>query len=172
LVDLLEAHAMSLESLTPAQQAHTTEVVVELPRFAVFGASPLAAGSATPASKDALSAHNVDQPRTVKELIVVPFSNAARAPQNHRSEESRPSGLDARWMGLAGALALVGLLLVGASLAAMRASTAQRGQVIDESGAPYGDAPPPVASSPRKSKAAPERERLLKPVRKTSNLPA
>lgn len=109
LLDLLAANPGDNE-------IHVEASRVELPRFAVFGPGARAEGD----TADTTSA--LEKPVAVKKFsdsFLVPLSNAAKAPSRHE-EAAAPGGMDARWWGVALSLGILGLLLVGFSLASLR----------------------------------------------------
>jgi hypothetical protein len=93
----------------------------QLPRFSLFGSSALT--RAPHASADdgaaAAAAAAADREHRKVDVILVPLSAAAKGPARHEGAPN-PTGFDARWWGVALSLGALGLLMVGASLAALK----------------------------------------------------
>lgn len=119
LLDLI-ASQPSLGTITIQSDTSTQgSTHQEMPRFAVFGSSAVTPAEHAAAGSAKVASAVPEQSARVSDMIVAPLSGAAKAPTPHTANDA-PSGMDARWWGVALSLGAVGLLLVGVSIATMK----------------------------------------------------
>lgn len=102
-----------LSQSPPGSEIEVRNHAEELPRFAVFG--PSAISDASQAGTAQTRPKGTQESGRVSEMVVVPM----RGPAPHTGQ-SGPTAMDARWLGVVLGMGGLGLLLVGAALAAMR----------------------------------------------------